>query len=104
MIVLNLTLNLRVPSFVWRKIVSVLSDLIAEVDNEATLALARVSGDVAKLQAKIDELEAKSDSPTPADLAALQALKAKIAAIDPTNPAVVPTPAPVDPSVPTPAQ
>lgn len=98
--VFNVTLNvnLHVPTFVWRALVSKLSDLIRAATDEADKAIERVSADRDMLQTKIAELEARGDTPSEEDLFALQVLRKKIAAIDPTDPSVL-----SDPSRPTPA-
>lgn len=66
---------------------SKISDSINAANTEADNAIARVQEDVAALQARIAELEA--ESPTGADLDALNALKDKLAALDPTQPATL---------------
>lgn len=68
---------------------SVISDKIASANAEADAAIGRVQEDVATLQAKIAQLEAEAS--TPADLAELDSLKDKLAALDPTKPDVLPT-------------
>ncbi len=70
---------------------SKLSDAIAAVDAEVTTETATVQAHVATLVAKIAELQALVDAggATQADFDALMALQAKIAAIDPTNPATI---------------
>ena len=76
---------------------SAFSDKIAEVNAAADAAIGRVTADAKTLQQHVEELQAKVDTETPteADLAALAALKAKLDALDPTNPATVaPAPAP----------
>jgi outer membrane murein-binding lipoprotein Lpp len=64
---------------------SELSNKIAELDGKVDAATARISSDVAGLYAKIAELQALVDAgnATPADIAALAALEAKVDAIDP---------------------
>jgi hypothetical protein len=71
---------------------SVLSDKIAAVGVALDKALARVDEDVLALVAKIAELQALIDAggATPEDIAALDALQAKLDALDPTKPAVLP--------------
>lgn len=66
---------------------SALSDKIAEVNAAVDAAIARVQSDVSALQAKIVELQAKVDAgvATPEDIAALDAAKAKLNALDPTS-------------------
>jgi hypothetical protein len=76
------------------RLMSVLSDKIDAVTTTTDAAIARVQADVTALTAKVAELQALVDSggATPADLAALDALQAKLAALDPTAPDVLPTP------------
>jgi hypothetical protein len=71
---------------------SVLSDKISAVGVALDKALARVDEDVLALVAKIAELQALIDAggATPEDIAALDALKEKLDALDPTKPAVLP--------------
>ena len=71
---------------------SALSDKIAAVGSSLDAALARVDEDVQALVAKIAELQALVDAggATPDDIAALDALQAKLDALDPTKPAVLP--------------
>lgn len=66
---------------------SVLSDDIAAANGAADDAIARVSADIAALKQQIADLE--NQQPTGADLDALVALKDKLAALDPTNPATL---------------
>lgn len=67
---------------------SELSDDIQSATSEADAAISRVQATVADLQQQIADLTGKQ--PTGADLQALIDLKAKLAALDPTNPAVLP--------------
>lgn len=71
--------------------VSALSDKIAAVETSVDDAIARVQADVATLQAKIDELQAKVDSGTATaeDVAALERVAAKLAALDPVQDATI---------------
>jgi hypothetical protein len=71
---------------------SVLSDKISAVGVALDKALARVDEDVLALVAKIAELQALIDAggATAEDIAALDALQAKLDALDPTKPAVLP--------------
>lgn len=71
---------------------SVLSDKIASVQASVDTAIARVQADVAAKNKQIADLQALVDAggATPADIAALETLKAGVDAIDPTNPAVLP--------------
>lgn len=66
---------------------SELSDLIDSTNSEADATIQRVQDDVAALKARIAELEGQQ--PTGADLQKLNDLKAKLAALDPTNPATL---------------
>lgn len=71
---------------------SALSDKLAEVGAAVDAAIVRVQEDVVALRQQIADLEAKvSENPTPADMAALDALKAKADALDPVVSAVLPT-------------
>lgn len=74
------------------KNMSKISDKIAAVGTSLDAAIARVQGDVVTLQDKIAELEAlvASGTATPEELDALDALKAKLDAIDPVKDAVLP--------------
>jgi hypothetical protein len=78
------------------RIVSALSDAIAAASKSADDAIARVQSDVAALDATIEALQAKIDqgTATPEDIAAVQALQAKLDALDPTSPEVLPEPVP----------
>ena len=77
-------------------LMSVISDKIAEVTTSVDAALVRVQDDVTALNTKIAELQAQVDSglATPADIAALDELKVKLDALDPTSPVVIPEPPP----------
>lgn len=74
------------------RIMSKLSDKIAEVRAAVDEAVGRVQADVADLQSQIDALQAKVDegTATEADIAALESIKADLAALDPTRPEVLP--------------
>lgn len=76
-----------------------LADKIAKVGESLDKAVGRVQEDVDKLNARVAELQAKIDSGAadPADIAALDALQAKIDALDPTKPDVLPEPTPEPP-------
>jgi primosomal protein N'' len=67
---------------------SALSEKLAALSAAADEAIARVQVDVDDLKAKIAELEAKAT--TDQDLEALDALKAKLDALDPTKPDTLP--------------
>ncbi len=71
---------------------SVLSDAIAAANASADAAVARVQTDVQSLKDQIAALQAQIDAggSTPADLTNLAALQAKLDALDPTVPAVLP--------------
>ena len=71
---------------------SVLSDKIASVGVALDKALARVDEDVLALVQKIVELQALVDAggASAEDLAALELLKSKLDALDPTKPDVLP--------------
>ena len=70
---------------------SQLSDAIASVQTSADAAVARVNTDLTNLNAQIVALEAQiaAGGATPADIAALAALKAEFDGLDFTNPAVL---------------
>lgn len=69
---------------------SALSDKIAETTVAMDAAIARVQEDVAALRQQIADLETRvAQNPTPEDLAALDALKAKADALDPVVNAVL---------------
>lgn len=72
---------------------SALSDAITAVGTSVDAATVRVQTDVAAFQQKIADLQAIIDSGTytQADVDALAALQAKVDAIDPTSPVVLPT-------------
>lgn len=82
------------------KTVSELSDRIAKLDESLTKATDRIQEDVDKLNAKVADLQAKVDSGNmppeelAANLAAIDAIQARIDAIDPTKPDVIPEPTP----------
>ena len=77
-------------------IMSVLSDKIAALTTSVDAAVARIQVDVTAFGAKIAELEAKvaAGGATPEEIQALDDLKAKIDAIDPTSDVVLPEPTP----------
>jgi len=72
---------------------SVISDKLDAVEAAIGAATTRVQNDIATLQAQIADLQAKVDagSATPEELARLDALRASVDAIDPTNPATLAT-------------
>lgn len=74
------------------EIMSQLSQLIADLEVSVESAIQRVQEDVGALTMQIAELEEKvaAGEASPEDLAALQALKAKVDGIDPINPATLP--------------
>ena len=67
---------------------SAISNKIAEVKSELEGATSRIQEDVANYEARIAQLQA--EAVTQADKDELDALKASLAAIDPTNPNVLP--------------
>lgn len=75
-----------------RRLMSALSDKIAEVSTSVDAAIERVQVDVADQQAKIADLErmVAQGTATQADLDALDALRAKVDALDPVKPDVLP--------------
>jgi hypothetical protein len=75
------------------RIVGVLSDKIAAASTSADGAIGRVQTDVTALRAQVALLQQQVDSGTAseADLAALDGLTAKLDALDPTSPVVLPT-------------
>lgn len=74
------------------RLMSILSDKIDAATASTDAAIVRVQTDVAALNAKIVELQTLVDSggATQADLDALDALKAKVDALDPSSPVVIP--------------
>lgn len=81
--------------------VSQLSDRIANLTRSADAAISRVQSDVTKLRQQVDDLQAKVDQggATAKDVADLEALQAKLDALDPVQDATLedvpaPTPAP----------
>lgn len=66
---------------------SELSDDIDAANAEADAAIVRVQATIADLTQQIRDLE--NQQPTGADLQKLVDLKAKLAALDPTNPATL---------------
>lgn len=74
------------------EIMGQLSQIIADLELSVESAIQRVQEDVGVLTLKIAELEEKvaAGEASPEDLAALEALKAKVDAIDPINPATLP--------------
>ena len=75
-------------------IMSVLSDKLAAVNASLDAAVARVQSDVAGLTQQIATLQALVDggAATPDELQALDDLKAKLDAIDPSSPQTLPAP------------
>lgn len=86
------------------RLMSVLSDKIAETNASFDAALGRVQGVVDALNAKVADLkvDVARGVAAPEDLAALDALRDRIDALDPTKPAVLPE-GPAEVSSPTPA-
>lgn len=76
-------------------VMSALADAIAAANTAADAAILRVQTDLANLQTEVTALQAQVASGTfsPDDVTNLAALEAKLAALDPQNPAVLP-PAP----------
>ena len=74
------------------RLMSLLSDKIAETNASFDAALGRVQGDVEDLNNQVADLKVKVEQGevTPGDLAALDALRNRIDALDPTNPGVLP--------------
>lgn len=72
----------------WERLMSALSDQIAEVKTSTDESIARVQADVTDLQAQIDDLKAKVA--TPEDLAALDAIQARLDGLDPVKPTTLP--------------
>ncbi len=85
------------------RLMSLLSDKIAETNASFDAALGRVQGDVQDLNNQVADLKGKVEqgAVTPEDLAALDALRDRIDALDPTKPAVLPE-APAEAISPTP--
>lgn len=110
---LNLTVNVPFQTAVFTTlfnqfqevIMSLLSDKIAELNTSVDAAVQRVQDDVTAFGVKIADLEAKvaAGSASPAEIQALDDLKAKIDAIDPTKPEVLPEPEPTPEPAPEPA-
>lgn len=70
-----------------------IDELITELNTELDGAVTRIQEDVTNYEARIAALQAKIDAGlqlTPEQEAALEDLKTKLAAIDPTNPNVLP--------------
>ncbi len=74
------------------RLMSVLSDKIAGTNASFDAALGRVQGVVEALHSKVADLEADvaKGVATADDLAALDALRSRIDALDPTKPAILP--------------
>lgn len=74
-----------------RFLMALLDDKIDAAQQSANDALARSQSSVATLRAQVAELQAQVDQggATPERVAKLEALKATLDAIDPTNPATV---------------
>lgn len=77
------------------QIMSQLADAIAKVNTSMDAAIGRVQGDIAALTTRVADLQAQvaSGGATPDDLAMLATLQAKLDALDPAKPDVLPTPA-----------
>lgn len=73
---------------------SQISDAIAHLSTTVDSAVTRVQGDLAGLTSRVAALQAQIDGggASPEDLAALAALQAKIDALDPAKPDVLPPP------------
>lgn len=69
-----------------------LAEHIAAASEAADKAIARVQKDVEALNAKVDTLQKRIDegNATPEDIAALDALRAKLDALDPASPVTLP--------------
>lgn len=81
---MTITININLSAPVLEALVSELTDAIKAASDAADAAIARVAQDVEYLKAQIADLSAKvAAAPTPEDIAALAALKTKLAAIDP---------------------
>ena len=82
------------------RLMSVLSDKIAETNASFDAALGRVQGDVEDLNNQVADLKIKVEqgAVTPEDLAALDTLRDRIDALDPTKPAVLPEVPAAEPS------
>jgi hypothetical protein len=104
-------LHPRLADGLWRaarnqldtRLMFVLSDKIAETNTSFDAALGRVQGVVEALHSKLADLEADvaRGVATADDLAALDALRNRIDALDPTRPAVL-SEGPAEVSSPTP--
>jgi chromosome segregation ATPase len=83
------------------RLMSKLSDKIAKIGTSLDKAIERVQDDVVTLQNKITALQeaVDNDTATPEDLAAIDMLEAKLAALDPVKPDVLPVEPPVTPPV-----
>ena len=86
------SLILRLFDNLETRLMSVLTDKLAEVRTELTAALARVQEDVDTLKARVVELEAlvAKGVATDEDMAELESIRAELAALDPTKPDVLP--------------
>jgi hypothetical protein len=79
---------IRLADYLEEKIMAKATAKIAEVVSSFDAAQQRVEKAVADLRAEVETL--KGEATTPEDLAALDALDAKIDALDPSKPAVLP--------------
>ena len=105
----NITVTLKIPQLtealeIFRQILQVSTTTLTEVrtmsveltaaldrlDASLTSATARIQEDVAALQAEIEELKNR-DTITPEEMARLAELQARVDAIDPVKPVVLPT-------------
>jgi hypothetical protein len=74
------------------EIMSILTEKLAELNSSFDAALARVQDDVDTLNAEVAELKIKIENgtATPDEIAALDTLRARIDALDPTSPTTLP--------------
>jgi cob(I)alamin adenosyltransferase len=92
-LVLNGTMDITA---LMERIMSVLSDKLAELDTHLTTAETRVSADLADLKQKLADLQAQvaAGGATQADLDKIAELESRIDALDQAAPPSPPTPAP----------
>lgn len=75
-----------------QKLMSILTEKLAELNSSFDAALARVQEDVDALNAEVADLKVKVENgtATPDEIAAIDTLRARIDALDPNKPATLP--------------